>query len=138
MIKIFIYPLLILLMVFCGLGYYVYTETKQFNNYQKQLNDNYKKYQIKYERCLKLFKEKYKKCYLIEIRGYGGTKYSVGRRYFYSTEYFIDKNGVLTLKINGKEIVICNQYIIEETTPEEYVTHNFYSVKKEFGELENE
>jgi len=133
--KIFICLLLILLISFCGLGYYVYTETKQFN---KQSNEYYKKYQIEYKKYLKLFKEKYKKCYLIEIRGYGGTKYSVGKRFFYATEYSINNNGVLTLKNNGKNIIICNQYIIEEITPETYVTHNFYSVKKEFGELENE
>lgn len=112
-----------------GFPIFVICDTIIAKNKIKETNEKHK---IECSEYLKLFKEKYKKYYKIEVRGYGGMKYSIYTRYFYTTNYSIKDNGNLIIKNNDKVIIINGDYIIEEITPEQYVQNNFYEVKKEF------
>lgn len=118
---------------FIGFPIFVIYDTVIAKNETKE---TIKKHEIECSEYLKLFKEKHKKCYLVEVRGYGGTRYSVGKRYFYTTQYFINDKGNLIIKNGDKTVIINGQYIIEQITPEQYVNNNLYEVKKEF-EKEN-
>ncbi|MBR4316275.1 MAG: hypothetical protein IKP65_04825 [Alphaproteobacteria bacterium] len=106
---------------------------------KNKTKETIEKHEIEYNEYLKLIKEKYKKYYKIEVRGYGGMKYSIYTRYLYTTNYSIEDNGNLLIKNGNKTVIINGNYIIEEITPEQYVQNNFYEVKKEFEkEKENE
>lgn len=118
-----------------GFPIFVICDTVTTKNKTKEIIE---KYEIKYSEYLNLFKEKYKKYYVVEVRGYGGTRYSIGKRYFYTTQYFINDKGNLLIKNGDKTVIINGNYIIEEITPEQYVTNNFYNVKKEFEKKKNE
>lgn len=112
-----------------------YCINKDYQEMRKNWTKQSEEYNIEYQKYLAIFKEKYEKCYLIEVRGYGGTSHFVHLKTFYTYNYSID-NGILTFyTFDKRKMVINNNYIIEEISPEEYVKKNFDNIKLEFGAI---
>lgn len=112
-----------------------YCINKDYQEMRKSWTKQSQEYNIEYQKYLAMFKEKHEKCYLIEVRGYGGTRHFVHLKTFYTYNYSID-NGILTFyTVDKRKITINNNYIIEEISPEEYVKKNFDNIKLEFGAI---